>query len=181
MYGQIRVKRYRLVQVEDGLGHVFVVSQSGHQGFWFVIVLLDQRLPGDVIFTLTATQDLHSGRVEAHVVDPPAGRVAPAVAQPLPERLVGDVQADHQVQLAQAVHLPGLGQSAGETWRETEGHWFFFSPVDTLCARSRADRLSYLCWPLCSPGGSGRWTDTAGRSFAQSSWISFLSLIPADP
>lgn len=45
----------------------------------------------------------------------------PAVAQSLPQSLVGDVQADDQVQLAQTVQGSGLGQSPGKTYTEYKG------------------------------------------------------------
>lgn len=62
--------------------------------------------------------DLHSRRVEAHVVDSAAGRMNPAVAQSVLQSLVGDVEADDQVELIQVVQGLGLRQSAGKTWTE---------------------------------------------------------------
>ena len=62
--------------------------------------------------------DLHSWRVEAHVVDSPAALVDPAVTQSLSQRLVGDVEADDQVQLVQVVQGPGLRQRPRETWTD---------------------------------------------------------------
>lgn len=56
------------------------------------------------------------GRVEVHVVDPAAGRVHPAGAQAILQRLEGDVQADHQVQLTDPIQSLGLAQRARETW-----------------------------------------------------------------
>lgn len=47
--------------------------------------------------------DLHSRRVEAHVVDSTAGWMDPAVTQSLSQSLVGYVEADDQVELIQAV------------------------------------------------------------------------------
>lgn len=41
-----------LVQVHDGFGHIFVMSQSGYESFGLVVVVLDQRLPRDVVLTL---------------------------------------------------------------------------------------------------------------------------------
>lgn len=67
------------------------------------------------ILSLLGFWDLHSWRVEAHVVDSTAGWMDPAVAQSLPQSLVGDVEADDQVELTQTVQSLGLRQSPGET------------------------------------------------------------------
>lgn len=56
------------------------------------------------------------GRVEVHVVDPATGWVHPAGAQAILQRLEGDVQADHQVQLADPIQSLGLSQRPRETW-----------------------------------------------------------------
>lgn len=40
----------------------------------------------------------------------------PAVIQSVLEGFIGDVEADDQVELKQAVQLLRLGQRAGETW-----------------------------------------------------------------
>lgn len=58
---------------------------------------------------------VHVGRVELHVVDPAARWVDPAGAQAVLQRLEGDVQADHQVQLADPVQRLGLPQCPRET------------------------------------------------------------------
>lgn len=65
--------------------------------------------------------DLDLRRVEAHVVDPAAAWVDPAVAQPLPQSLVGDVEADDQVQLVDVVQSLGLGDGPGEPCRRSTG------------------------------------------------------------
>lgn len=58
---------------------------------------------------------LDLGRVEVHVVHPPAAWVDPAGAQTILQRLEGDVQTDHQVQLADPVQRLGLSQCPWET------------------------------------------------------------------
>lgn len=58
--------------------------------------------------------DLHSWRVEAHVVDSTAGWMDPAVTQSLLQRLIGDVKANDQVELIQTVQSLGLCQSPGK-------------------------------------------------------------------
>lgn len=60
--------------------------------------------------------DLHLWWIEAHVVNSPAAWVDPAVVQAVLEGLVGDVEADDQVELEQAAQLLRLGQCARETW-----------------------------------------------------------------
>lgn len=98
------------------------MSQSGHESFGLVVVVLDQRLPRDVVLTLRkvttkvnsapsselgwwegAVWHLHSWRVEAHVIDSPAGGVDPAVAQSLRQRGIRHVEDDDQVELHQTV------------------------------------------------------------------------------
>ena len=59
--------------------------------------------------------------VEAHVVDSTAGWMDPAVAQSLPQSLIGDVEADDKVELTQIVQGLGLRQSPGKTWTTSGG------------------------------------------------------------
>lgn len=59
--------------------------------------------------------DLHSWWIEAHVVDSTTGWMDPAVTQSLPQSLIGDIEADDQVQLKQIVEGTGLRQSPGKT------------------------------------------------------------------
>ena len=65
--------------------------------------------------------DLDSWLVEAHVVDSATGRVDPSVTQSLPQSLVGDVEADDQVELIQIVQGQGLCECPGKTWTESRG------------------------------------------------------------
>lgn len=65
--------------------------------------------------------DLHSWRVEAHVVDSTAGWMDPAVTQPLSQSLVGYVEADNQVELIQTVQGLGLRQRPRKTYTESSG------------------------------------------------------------
>lgn len=57
-------------------------------------------------------------RVEAHVIDSSAGGVDPAVAQPLCQSCIGDVEDDDQVELNQMVQRLGLHQRAWETYKD---------------------------------------------------------------
>lgn len=59
-------------------------------------------------------------RVEAHVIDSAAGGMDPAVAQPLRQSCIRDVEDDDQVKLNQAVQSLGLRQRAWETYKEIQ-------------------------------------------------------------
>lgn len=59
-------------------------------------------------------RDLHSWRVEAHIVDSTTGWMDPAVTQSLLQSLVGNVEADDQVKLVQIIQSLGLRQSPGK-------------------------------------------------------------------
>lgn len=64
---------------------------------------------GDKKGRKTMFSDLNVWRVEAHVVDPAAGWVDPAVTQPVLQGLIRDVEADDQVQVTGTVQSLGLG------------------------------------------------------------------------
>lgn len=64
---------------------------------------------------------LNSRGVESHVVNSAAGRVDPAVTQPLLQSLIGNVEVDDQVHLIEAVEGLRLRQGTGETWTHFRG------------------------------------------------------------
>lgn len=65
---------------------------------------------------------MHMRRVELHVVDPSARRVNPSGTQAVLQRLKGDVQADHHVQLTDPVQCLSLPQRPWETCRHPPQH-----------------------------------------------------------
>lgn len=88
---------FSLIKVYDRFGNIFVVSQSGHQGFGSVVLLLNQWLSCDVIYPLDA------GRIEAHVVHSATGWMYPSMSQPFLQRFQRNVEIDGYIQITGTV------------------------------------------------------------------------------
>lgn len=83
----------------------------------------NKNLSGKIMQSVADFRDLLSRRIEAHVVDSTTGRMNPAVAHSLPQGLIGDVEADNQVQLKQIVQGLCLRQGPGKAYKEQREKW----------------------------------------------------------
>lgn len=83
----------------------------------------NKNLINTIMLSVADFRDLLLWWIEAHVVDSTTGRMNPAVAQSLPQGLIGDVEADNQVQLKQIIQGLCLRQGPGKAYKEQREKW----------------------------------------------------------